>query len=208
MKPLALLLVVFGIASAAEREERKSVGTISSINEISHIHITHLLLSRGIASVIVGSVWHAILVPPDKAAEASPLLRADAPKRAYTVWLPDTDEIVGAEPEPKVLASRISVATALKQVQFGPRTDLGRFLRSKDIARLTAKYPFIISLRVVERQYLATPTELRTGYDLHLDLQKSLRDRDDDFGGWYQVYNRGKRIEYLGGHEGTVAKPE
>ena len=208
VKAALFLLLSVGAALSAEPEPWKEVGAIPVVDKISDIHISNLLWSHGIDSAIVGSVIYAIKVLPARAAEATKLLRDDAPKRRYQVWLAETNEIVGVAPEPKELVSRSAVATVLKQPEFSPKTTLGRFLRSKDITRHIAKYPFIISLRVVERQYLATTTDIQVGYNVDLDLQKSLRDRDDDFGGTYHVYDAGKCIKSLGSHEGTFGKQE
>ena len=120
------------IATADDHEKWVSIGSISATDEISHVHISNLLTSHGIESGMVGSVFHAIEVPPDKVAEATRTLRKDALKRHYTFWRENNGEVetVGNLPKSKVLISRTSVADTLKQREFGRNTALGRFLRS------------------------------------------------------------------------------
>ena len=58
------------------------------------------------------------------------------------------------------------------------------------------------------RKYLITPNTFRVSYDVELDLQKSLKQRDDHYTGKYQVLNFGKEINFLGSEEQTVPNPE
>ena len=145
---------------------------------------------------------YGVSVPPANAEQATKLLRADAPKGGYYVWFWSNDVVKATEP--KVTVSRISVSAALKRPEFASDTALGRFLRSKEIAKLTAKYPDIISISVHERQYLATPKTHSTGYDVEIELQKSLRKQDDGYRGSYQVYDGGRSVGFLGSSEWKV----
>ena len=83
------------------------------------------------------------------------MLRADARKGGYFVFFGSNDLVKATEP--KAIVSRISASAALKRPEFASDTALGRFLRIKNIAELTAKYSYIISTSVHERQYLVTP---------------------------------------------------
>src|SRR4030095_137060 len=66
VKTLLLLLLLFSPALAEESVERKSIGTISSIDEISHIHIANLLRANGIECSMPGHGGiHALMVPSD-----------------------------------------------------------------------------------------------------------------------------------------------
>ena len=102
-----------------------------------------------------GSLIHGISVPPARADQASQLLRTDARKLGYYIRFENNNEVKAAKL--KKLISRKPVSLALKEPEYGNDTALGRFLRSKEISSLTAKYSHIVSLSVHERQYLATP---------------------------------------------------
>jgi hypothetical protein len=108
--------------------------------------------------------------------------------------------------EGKQLISRSPVSSVLKKSEFASNTALGRFLRCKDISRLTAKYPYIVSLAIHERQYLATPKSYGTGYDVEIELQKSLGEHADGYRGRYQVYEDGSRVGFLGSNEWKVGE--
>ena len=142
---------------------------------------------------------YGISVPPDKEEQAVKLLRTDAQKLGYYVSFGSNDVVRAAERKP--LISRITVSSALKMSEFGSGTALGRFLRSREVSRPTARYPYIISLSVHEHQYLATPKTYGTGYDVEIELQKSLRQQDDGYRGNYQVYDDGASVGFLGSNE-------
>ena len=190
-----------GVATADIKDWKGIVG-VSGTDRITQIHIGNLLLSHDIESVMEGSRIYRVSVPPAKAEQATKLLRADAPKGGYYVWFGSNDVVKATEPKP--IVSRISVSAALQQLEFARDTALGRFLRSKEIAKLTAKYPYVISISVHERQYLATPKTHGTGYDVELELQKSLRKQEDGYRGSYQVYDDGRSVDFLCSYEWTV----
>jgi hypothetical protein len=80
---LLLLWLMNGGLPAAEMQDWKWIASISGTDRISEIHITNLLLSYGIKSVIEGSVLYGISVTPTNAEQASRVLRADAGKLGY-----------------------------------------------------------------------------------------------------------------------------
>jgi hypothetical protein len=191
-----------GVVAAADVKDWKGIAGVSGTDRITHIHITNLLLSHDIESVMEGSVIYGVSVPPAKAEQATKLLRTDAQKSGYYVWFGSNDVVRAAER--KAIVSRISVSSALKKPEFASDTALGRCLRSKEIAKLTAKYPYIIAISVHERQYLTTPKKYGTGYDVEIELQKSLRKQDDGYRGSYQVYDGGRSVVFLGSNEWQV----
>ena len=190
------------VAAAVDIKDWKGIAGVSGTDRITQIHITNLLLSHDIESVMEGSVVYGVSVPPAKTEKATKLLRSDAPKGGYYVFFGSNDLVKATEP--KAIVNRTSVSAALKQPEFASDTAFGRFLRSKKIAELTTKYPYIISISVHERQYLATPKTHGTGYDVEIELQKSLRKQDDGYRGSYQVYDDGRSVGFLGSNEWKV----
>jgi hypothetical protein len=194
-----LLSLISGVLTAAEVQDWKWVACISGMDKISEIHIINLLQSHGIKSVIEGSLAYGISVPPTNAELASQVLRTNAAKLGYMVWFGSNDVIRAAEP--RQLITRRPVSSALKEPAYGTGTALGRFLRSKDISQLTAKYPYVVALSAHERRYLATPHNYSTGYDVEIELRKSPTVEAFGYRGSYQVYDGGSRVVFLGSNE-------
>ena len=199
MKKILPLLFLMTIAGAGNAEEWKSVAAVSGVDAISQIHVRNLLLTHGIESRMGGSVVYGIEVPSAKGAEAAKLLRTDAQLRRYYIFFAKNDVIQPREYKERV--TRSAVAAVLKQPDYPPTSALGRFLRSEQIQKLTAKYPYIASLKVYERAYLGAPHLLRTGYDVELDLQDALERRVRGYSGNYQIYDDGNTVNVLGHSE-------
>jgi hypothetical protein len=199
MKTLLLYTLLSGVLTAAEMKDWEGIAGVGGTDRITQIHITNLLLSHDIESGMEGSVVYGISVPPDKAEQASQLLHADARKIGYYVWFGSNDVVKAAGA--KQLVHRSTVSSVLKRSEYSGGTALGRFLRSRDISPLTAKYPYIISLSVHERQYLSTPKTYSIGYDVVIELQQSLGQRADGYRGNYQVYDSGSQVDFLGASE-------
>lgn len=199
MRLLLLFTMLSGVLLAADPKDWKNIANISGTDRISDIHIGNLLESNDIDCVIEGSLLYGISVPPGKVEQATKLLRTDARKVGYYVWFGPDDVVKAAEA--KQLISRATVSSVLKKSEYGADTALGRFLRTKDVSKLTVKYPYIVSFDVRERQYLATAKTYSTGYDVEIELQKSLDERADGYRGSYQVYDSGNRIELRGSNE-------
>lgn len=198
-KTISLLLLASVIVATAATNDWQAIAGISGTDSITRIHITNLLLSHDIESVSVGSIVYDVAVPSEKAEQAAKLLRTDAQKHDYSIVFGSNDVVRAAES--KVLVSSNSVSSTLKKSEFASDTALGKFLRSKKIAELTAKYPYIISLSVHERQYLATPKAYSTGYDVEIELKKSPEDQAFGYRGSYQVYDGGGQVKRLGSEE-------
>jgi hypothetical protein len=196
MKFLLTLVLSICVASAEEREKRVGVGAIPNIDRISVVHIENIMAAHGIEAVIWGTVFWGIEVPPAKKAEAFKLLKRDAPRRNYVVLTAAGK--IGKKPESSERLRRIRVRDALKMPEYSQHTSLGRFLRNKEVAALTAKLPFIQSLEVAERQYRITPTELSDAYEIELTLRSTLGARGQELRDSYQVMNHGRTVEFNG----------
>ncbi len=202
VKTLSLILPIAGVVAAADVKDWKGIAGVSGTDRITQIHVTNFLLSHDIESMMEGSVIYGLSVPQAKAEQATKLLRSDAPKCGYSIMFGSNDVVRAAER--KLLVSRISVSSALKKPEFASDTALGRYLRSTEIENFIAKYPYIISISVHERQYLMTPKKYGTGYDVEIELQKSLRKQDDGYRGNCQVYDDGRSVGILGSSEWKV----
>jgi hypothetical protein len=174
------------------------IASITGNDRITQIHITNLLLSHNIESSMEGSLIYGVSVASPNAQQAIELLRSDATNNGYYVWFGGKDVIRAAKPKPRVIVSRVPISSILERPEFASDAALGKFLRSKDIAELAVKYPYVISVSVLERQYLATPKTHATGYEVDIKLQKSLRAKDDGCRRDYQVYNGGSNVVSFG----------
>jgi hypothetical protein len=190
------------VPTSAAPTDWERIGSILGNDRITGVHITNLLLAEGIGAAISGSRTYEILVPSGQGEKALQVLRSDARELEYCIWF-GTDDKVEA-PKLDRIIRRTSVSSTIQKPEFGAETALGRFLRSKDISQLTAKYPCITCLSVHERRYLAAPKAYSTGYDVEIELQKSLRERDDGYRGRYQVYEGGDKVAFLGANEWRV----
>lgn len=179
----------------------KIAACIACGDRITNIHVSNLLGSHGIVPMIEGGLVFGISVPAAEAELAAKILREDAQKLGYYIAFGANDEIRAVPC--KRLVSRISVSSALKKKEFASGTALGQFLRSKDISQLTAKFPYIISIAVHERQYL-TWQGYSTGYEVEISLQKSLRKHDAGCRGTYQICDNGQSVTSLGSTEWPV----
>ena len=191
MKILTLLLLMSAVVAAADSKDWERIATISSYDDVNHIHIKNLLLSHGIEFFIVKKITDSVLVPPAQAEQASKLLRTDAQKSGYAVWF-GNDLIEAALGG--LVVSNASVSSTLGKQEFSSVTALGRFLRSKDILNRTNMYPYIASMWVHERQYLVTTNTTAAGYDIDMVLKKSLEEHAGGCGMGYQVYDGGNRV--------------
>ena len=62
----------------------------------------------------------------------------------------------------------------LRLAAYSRETAVGRLFRRKDVSDIIAKYPYIDSLKIVRRRYLATPTKWRIGYQVDMSVQDRL----------------------------------
>ena len=60
--------------------------------------------------------------------------------------------------------------------EFKEDKPLGRFLRSKELSAELHDYPYVESLRIREREYLATKDKTEIGYDIEIVLYQKAGD--------------------------------
>jgi hypothetical protein len=177
--------------------EWQRIGSILGSDHITEVHIINLFLAHNIQPAIGGSRTYSIDVPQALAEQATQLLRKEAQRGDYYIWLAG-EEVVPA-PELREVARGISVASLLKNADYCSETALGRLLRTDRLSQLVAAYPYMSSLRSHERRYLATPKTHSTGYDVRFELHKSARKRADGCMGWCQLLDNGREVKFWGG---------
>jgi hypothetical protein len=195
------------VPTFADAADWKRIACIGGNDKITEVHITNLLLAHGIQAAIHGSRMYAIEVPSATAADAIQLLRSDTRNRDYHISF-ESGEVLEA-PEPKEVVQGISVLSLLKRADYSSETALGLFLRADRISQLTAKYPYMFSLSLHERRYLATPHAHSTGWDVRFELHTSARGRADGCRGWCQLLDDGRKVHLFGFNEwGSMTKGE
>ena len=87
----------------------------------------------------------------------------------------------------------------LTQPAYADDKALGRFLRSKELSAKLHDFPFVESLAIREREYLATKDKTEIGYEVEIVLHSAANDdpRGCEFG--YQVLAQGQEVDSLGG---------
>jgi hypothetical protein len=175
------------------------VAGISGNDQITNVHIPNLLASKRIECMLEGSMVNGVSVPKQHVAETKRLLLADAKKRGYSI---NFDEIVRQEAvktPPKQIGS--PVAEALTRPEFAKDKPLGRFLRGANLSAKVRAYPYLASMAVREREYLATTDRMELGYEVEIVLHQKAGDDSIGFRGRYQILANGQKIESLGSNE-------
>ena len=199
MRPPLAILLALGIATAKGDQEWETVAGISGGDQITIIHISNLLASRGITTALAGSVMYNVSVPKDKAPESKQILRADAKAMGYYIRFGENDEVQPAEAKSLKIDKPASDLLALRQ--YGTNTSLGLFLRDAEISGKLRRYPFVHSLRVQERPYLAATNKTEIGYEVEIELRPRRSDESKGYRGWFQVWDGGKRVQFQGSNE-------
>ena len=111
LRTLLITCVILGIAGAwvvrrvvelgvGRETQWSSVAAIASIDRITQIHVRNLLASKGIDSIMEGSIVWGVSVPKPDADAAAKLLRDDAKKRGYWIGFDNGDVQKATAPAP------------------------------------------------------------------------------------------------------------
>ena len=186
--------IMSDIMAPGESEAWKAIAGVDGLDRITHVHIRNLLQANGIESRTEGSILYDVLVPASEAERASHILRTDAQQRGYFAMFERGDR--RSAPEFKQILRDSPIASVLQTAEYSAETTLGRFLRTKKLSEVISKYPFLVSLSVHERQYMATPETVDVGYDVEVKLQGqgALGERTPGYRGSYQVYESGNEV--------------
>ncbi len=181
-----------GVATYYKNIEWKVIADIWGTDRISEVHLYNLLASKEIECEIQGSILYGVSVPKQKAEEAIRVLREDVKKRAYWLRLSVEDHPKVAERTPVV--KQLPIAQVLTRLEFAKDKPLGQLLRSPDLSAKLKTYPFVESLCVREREYLASRDKTDIGYEVEIELHQNANDPSKWFLGRYQVWAQGRRI--------------
>lgn len=195
-----------GVSRDKTEAEWKDVATIGSIDRITGTHVTNLLKAKGIECAMGGSIVYGVSVPKQHAEAATRLLREDAKKRGYWIKFGEKDDPKVAEVTPTQI--RLPIAQALTRPEFAKDKPLGRFLRSKELSAKLRDYPFVESLQIREREYLASKDKTEIGYEVRITLHAKAGDDSKGCRFGYQVLSQGLYIESQGGSEWSKGSPK
>ncbi len=185
-----------GVADFLKGIEWK-VADLARGDRITHIHVGNLLASKGIDCRIEYGV---VFVPRQNAETALGLLHEDAKKRGYWIAFSEKDRQNAVDVAPKEI-KRLPIAQVLTLPEFASDKPLGRFLRGPALSAKLLAYPFVESLSIHEREYLATPEKTEVGYEVEIELHPRAGDDSKGFRTKYQVWAQGREGSRQGGSE-------
>ncbi len=186
-------------------EPPESVAGIGSLDQITAIHVKNLLESSGIESVIEGSIVYGVFVPKERAEAAKKLLRTDAKERGYWLEFGEKDYQEAVKATPKQI--RLPISELLAQPDYAKDKALGRFLRSKELSAELHDYPFVESLAIRRREYLAAKGKTEIGYEVGVVLYAKASDDSKGCEYGYQFFAQGGEVVFQGGSQWGEAPP-
>jgi hypothetical protein len=188
------LLATFVLAASGSQKdvEWAAAAAIGGNDQITLTHVANLLESKGIACAMEGSTIYGIMVPKQTADVATRLLREDAKKRGY--WIMFAGEDAPKVAEAAATRIRLPVAQVLTRPDFAADKPLGRFLRSKELSAKLRAYPFVESLQICQREYLAHKDKTETGYEVRITLHAKAGDDSKGCQYDYQVLSQGELV--------------
>ena len=190
-----------GVAAYYKSIEWKVVADVMGYDRITQIHVGNLLALQDIECNIEGSVIYGLSVPKQKAETAIAILREDARKRGYWISFgPKETRQEYAKIAPKRF-TRLSVSQLLARPEFAEDKPLGRWVRSTDLSAKLGDFPFVESLEICEREYLATRDKTEIGYYIEVALRPKIGDDSKGFRGRYLVSVQGEKIANPSGTE-------
>jgi hypothetical protein len=170
------------------RQERKyqeyvdtheSIATVSPSDDLTYEQVCSMLASHGIAAGSLGStVVRAIDVKKGFEKKAQELIRKDALKRHYDIWLyPQTEAIKGSR---YLRHTTYRIDKPINEALIDRRIKRDRYLceavNHAASARITAGLPIIESLRFSKRKFLywTKNTPERNVYDVEISFKAEL----------------------------------
>ena len=189
-----------GVAAYYDAIEWKVIADVMGCDRITHTHVYNLLAAKESECRIEGSIIYGVSVPKQHAEAAIRLLREDVNKRGYFISFGEKDNPKGIKATPKKIKC-LPVAQVLTRPEFAEDRPLGRWLRNPDLSAKLRDYPFVESLEIHEREYLATRDKTEIGYEIEIELRPKAGDDSKGFLVRYYVWTQGRRIERNGGTE-------
>ncbi len=192
-----------GILPNFNERDWKVIADVVGCDRLTNIHVPNLLASKGIDCVLQGSIFYGVWVPKQHAATAIQVLREDAQKRDYAIWFDakHKEEVFKATTPKKISCLPVSQLSA--RPEFAEDKPLGRWLRNADLSAKLRDYPFVESLEIYEREYLATQDKPEIGYDIEIELRPRAGDKSSGFLGRYQVWRRDRELNRMAAPNGN-----
>jgi hypothetical protein len=175
----------------------QSIGSVYGMDSITQIHITNLLQRQGISCMMAGSKTYGIMVPSGKAAQATALLKKDAPLRGYAILFTDGTQL--KPPATKAYRINKPYVQVIKSPNPAFPALLLSVLREKSIQVSARRLPVVVKFDVRQRDYMLPNGQIETGYegDLELGTSDHVAGKQQHF----EVWELGKRIYLQGSSE-------
>ncbi len=204
--PAFLLLTQCPCLQAADkpdgpREDVTVIGSVRGYDEITQMHVLHLLGSQGIGCSIYGSLGYSISVPTKDADRSIEILKNDLAKGRYQISLLDGEKwrhysIPDDLWSDQLLDKKYEDVIRLKE--FGESSDLGAALRHRAVKEAVREFPYVAEVKALPREYRDQHGNKKTGHLVGLVLVKSLGELVPTCVFSFQVWDRGKVIEAEG----------
>ena len=185
-------------------EKYTCVAHIGCLDRMTNDHICALLRSHGIDPLIEGSVVYGVSVAAEDAERAVGILRKDLNTRRYWIVLHEADgEHTYTIPDDmwEVVRPDVSYKDLLVTKGYDESMDIGILLRSRELKEDLRRFPCVVEIRMLKREYLDCEGELRTGHELMIELAESPERATAGKRLSFQVYDDGREIENLGSSE-------
>jgi hypothetical protein len=191
--------------STNSKKKWVGVGCVDGLDAITHAHVTALLQGKGIDSVLEGSLVYGVSVPENDLVDAIRVLKEDAKKGHYAILIHDGNELFeyGPPKDQEWLVDKIDekYATVIRQEKYGESTELGRVLRESLVRSSVPPFAFVVCVKSLKREYLDSSGKMKTGYDVEIELSADLHNAVGGKRISFQVWDGGKKINFIGGNE-------
>lgn len=212
MKHFLIAVLIFAITTfctnpketsltAGHTDGRRFVAAVSGLDGITHTHVRSLLKSHGIECTIEGSVEYGVSVPGKDYTQAVTILKEDLKIHHYDITLhAEGKDITYAVPGKmwRESAPKKNHRELIGLPSYKPATDIGALLRSDEVCKEIAAFPYVVRIKSLERKYFDSNGKVSTGHEFEIELAVN---PDEQTGGKclrFQVWDNGKQIRSLG----------
>ena len=153
--------------TAGHTDEWRFVATVNGLDSITHTHVRSLLKSFGIECTIEGSVDYGVSVPAKDYTQAVKILEEDLKIHRYDITLhAEGTDITYAVPGKmrRESAPKKNHRELIGLPSYKPETDIGALLRSDEVRKEIAAFPYVVRIKSLERKYLNSSGKADTGH--------------------------------------------
>ena len=179
------------------------VASFSGADQITLEHLYWLLKSHGIDSGGAGSIFYGVSVPVGRYSQAIKVIQDDLKERQYNITLhvgKKGVEYTVPDSNWRTVAENIPYADLIKRPDYAALTDLHAVFNSREMVQDLPTYPYVVSIKSLERSYMGSDYTWQTGHEFEIELSVN---RDQDISrtcSAYQVWEHGKKVSFLGKH--------